>query len=45
MPECEGARNCTFNTKKDGSNVSSQEIVVAKFTDLNEEVRRRKGGK
>ena len=43
-PDHKRARNCKFNTKKDGSAANNQEVVLAKFAKLKEEVRRCKGG-
>ena len=33
-PDCNGARNCTFDKKADGSAVNSQEMIASKIQDM-----------
>ena len=40
-PECNSARNCNFNKKKNGSTVNSLEIIAAKIQDMKADKQRR----
>ena len=42
-PQCNGARNCTFSTKADGTAVNSQEVIATKIQEMQAERQRRRG--